>query len=107
MKGLSIGSLFLTDFGVSRVFDGTPMASTLQVGTQNYLAPEVAASNEDPNYDATLADGDPFFFMADSSQVFSFGVLIHELITGEIPARSMKQIVNGELPPLPQKSQRE
>ena len=59
MKGLSIGSLFLTDFGVSRVFDGTPMASTLQVGTLNYIAPEVA-SNES-NYDATLADGNLSF----------------------------------------------
>lgn len=33
--------------------------------------------------------------------VFSFGVLMHEMITGESPFRNFKQIGNGELPPLP------
>src|SRR4051812_47856039 len=45
--------------------------------------------------------------MTDSFQVFSFGVLVHELLTGEIPARSLGQIVKGVIPPLPEKSQRE
>lgn len=33
--------------------------------------------------------------------MFSFGVVVHELFTGVIPNRSMRQIVKGELPSLP------
>ena len=34
--------------------------------------------------------------------VFSFGVILHEMITGEIPYRSLKDIVSGKLPKLPE-----
>jgi len=69
----SVESLHLSDFGTSRFFEGTVIASTI-VGTQIYLSPEVA-NNSKKKYN-------PF-----KSDVFSFGVVVHELIAGEAPKK--------------------
>jgi len=67
----TISIVKLTDFGVSKIAAGR-IASTL-VGTFNYMAPEISGCG---TYDAFAAD------------MYSFGILLYQLITGDNPIRT-------------------
>ena len=63
----SVESLHISDFGTSRVFEGTIIASTI-VGTQIYMSPELA-NNSKKNYDPFKSDG--INYLLKLSHVFS------------------------------------
>ena len=62
----------VVDFGLAGVRDLAPVAPDELVGTPAYMAPELA----DPGAAAT---------MHPSADIFSFGVLAHQLLTGRLP----------------------
>ncbi|KAK9715339.1 hypothetical protein RND81_06G158500 [Saponaria officinalis] len=65
----------VADFGRAKIFsDGDTHVSTRVIGTLGYLAPEYAATGK----------------LSDKSDVFSFGVVLLELITGCRPADSAR-----------------
>lgn len=69
------GNLKLADFGLASKFkrkDGSKRISTDKRGSYPYMAPEILNS-EDPSYYADLTD------------IWSIGILIFVLLTGEIP----------------------
>ena len=64
------GSAHLMDFGIARATDGTSMTATgAIVGTPDYMSPEQVKG---------VRAGTP-------SDVFSFGVILYEMLTGELP----------------------
>ena len=62
----------IVDFGIACLHEPTPVAPDLRLGTPAYMAPELA----DPR------DGDA---IDPSADIFSFGVLAHQLLTGRLP----------------------
>lgn len=92
VEGLdTVCSLHLADFGVARTAALiNPTASTI-AGTMEFMAPEVFGDTYDPFF----ADGDSIMTLIDYL-VFSLGVAMYEMATGDRPVRSMKQAVNGE-----------
>ncbi|KAJ4950291.1 hypothetical protein NE237_027123 [Protea cynaroides] len=69
----------LADFGLARLISDTNThVSTRVMGTFGYLAPEYAASGK----------------LTDKSDVFSFGVMLLELITGHQPAGSAHKFMD-------------
>eukprot|EP01118_Nematostelium_gracile_P004449 TRINITY_DN1520_c0_g1_i3.p1 TRINITY_DN1520_c0_g1~~TRINITY_DN1520_c0_g1_i3.p1 ORF type:complete len:372 (+),score=94.38 TRINITY_DN1520_c0_g1_i3:502-1617(+) len=98
-EGGRIESLHLADFGLSKVLERRKeefleRANTM-VGTVNYMAPEVASTTSTtPAYNPFLAD------------VYCFGLIVHEMMTLELPNRSMKEVVDGDIPPLPKECEK-
>jgi serine/threonine protein kinase len=81
----------ICDFGMIRTKSAAPMTGL--IGTAHWMAPEVLMSA--PDYDCRV-------------DVYSFGIFMWELLTGQGPYRSMKQaditlgIMSGTLrPPIP------
>jgi serine/threonine protein kinase len=72
----------ITDFGVAREVD---QVMTSQIGTMLWMAPEIVESQE-------------YLPTADS---FSYGLIVYEVIAGSMPRRSVKDQMNGHVPPLP------
>lgn len=65
----------IVDFGVSRLYASRRKTMTGYVGTPAYMSPE-------------LIQGKPYDGCAD---VFSFGIILHEMWTGQRPYREIKQ----------------
>ncbi len=87
------GKCYLTDFGVARVVtDATQLTSTGNVlGTVDYIAPELF----EPNRKSDVR-----------SDLYSLGVLLYEMVTGQLPFASENQIAlvsmhMSMLPPSP------
>lgn len=85
------GTVKIADFGVARVLDHGGVM-TAETGTYRWMAPEVIEHN-------------PYSEKAD---VFSFGILLWELLTGKIPYNDMTPlqaavgvVQKGLRPPLP------
>jgi serine/threonine protein kinase len=87
------GTVKLTDFGISRAVDATPLTQTGQiVGTAQYLSPEQALGQS-----ATA-----------SSDIYALGVVGHEMLTGKRPFDAGNTVatalahVSQPAPPLPE-----
>lgn len=79
----------LVDFGVAAIHDGT-QSTAIGGGTPNYLAPEVCIHGS----------------AAPSVDIYSFGCMAHELLTGRVPfpIRGIQQVIAAHRdrpPPLP------
>ncbi|MEZ5483592.1 MAG: protein kinase [Lysobacteraceae bacterium] len=87
------GGAVLTDFGIARANDGTRMTRTgAIIGTPHYMSPEQARGH--------TVDG--------RADLYSLGVLLHELLTGRVPYEAEDSMAVGimhitaplpELPP--------
>ena len=80
------GEVKLLDFGLAERFEpgaASPSSSTHLVGTRPYLAPE-------------LLEGAP---ASPRSDLYALGVVLHELWTGELPARSPRVGGGPEIDP--------
>lgn len=88
------GGIFVSDFGLAKVIDEEPdLTRTIELmGTPNYMAPELLRGGKGA---ATTA-----------SDVWSLGVILYELLTGQPPFRGenfatvLRQIAEEEPPPL-------
>jgi len=87
------GGAVLTDFGIARANDGTRMTRTgAIIGTPHYMSPEQARGQ--------TVDG--------RADLYSLGVLLHELLTGRVPYEAEDSMAVGimhitaPLPELPQ-----
>jgi tetratricopeptide (TPR) repeat protein/predicted Ser/Thr protein kinase len=70
MVAARTGSAHLMDFGIARVADGTSMTATgAIVGTPDYMSPEQVKGVR----------------AGTASDVFSVGVILYEMLTGELP----------------------
>ena len=71
------GGVKLIDFGVARCEDGATMTTLADnlIGTFDYMAPDFLDSS---------------FSGDECSDVFSFGVVLHEMLVGHVPYASMK-----------------
>ena len=85
----NIQSLFISDFSISK-YSPSRFAHTL-AGTLTYMAPEVASKS--PKYDPFKADS--IFFVYIINSVFSFGILLIEMMDGEAPQRSISEVIEG------------
>jgi predicted negative regulator of RcsB-dependent stress response len=87
------GVVKLTDFGLAKFYSGSQLTPAgARLGTAAYMAPEQAVGAETDR----------------RSDIFSFGVVLYELATGELPfqtqhdAALVYQILNTSPPPLGQ-----
>ncbi|KAL8138673.1 hypothetical protein V2J09_004674 [Rumex salicifolius] len=75
----------VADFGLAKIFSNTNSSvthiTTRVVGTFGYLAPEYASSGK----------------VTDKSDVYSYGVMLLELITGRPPINTSESAMNGSL----------
>jgi len=79
-------NLYLSDFGTAKAFDETNRAlkTTTVVGTMSYMPPEMMPGN---SYDPFMSD------------VWSFGVLLQEMLTGDLPTkRNAEEVLQGKIP---------
>ena len=74
------GGVKLIDFGVARCEDGVTMTTLADnmIGTFDYMAPDFLDSS---------------FSGDECSDVFSFGVVLHEMLVGHVPYASLKATV--------------
>jgi serine/threonine protein kinase len=97
VKSLNIlvdeGEARINDFGAARLVASSDLQTVVSMhgqrhGTRYWIAPEVMNRTMDRTYTA-------------ASDVFSFGLVLFELATGELPARHEAQAKAGYFPPLP------
>lgn len=85
----------ICDFGVARIYSNTPQTMTVSIGTPHWMAPE-ALSGE--NYGLSF-------------DVYSYGMLLYELLTEKIPWENVNQevvmrlvMIEGKRPQIPSKT---
>ncbi len=66
------GGIFLADFGLARIAQAgeSTMSSDMMLGTPQYISPEQAMGKRE---------------LDDGTDIYSFGVLIYELVVGKVP----------------------
>ncbi|MEN8241025.1 MAG: protein kinase [Chloroflexota bacterium] len=66
------GQIYLTDFGLARIASAgeTTISNDMMIGTPQYISPEQAMGKRD---------------MDAGTDIYSFGVLIYELVVGRVP----------------------
>jgi serine/threonine protein kinase len=69
------GQIYLTDFGLARIASAgeTTISNDMMIGTPQYISPEQAMGKRD---------------MDAGTDIYSFGVLIYELVVGKVPFSS-------------------
>ncbi len=78
------GVVKVTDFGIARRTEGTHLTRAgLSVGTWDYMSPEQKEAKED-------IDG--------RSDIYSLGLVFHEMVTGHLPASGESSLVGLDLP---------
>jgi serine/threonine protein kinase len=86
------GNVKLTDFGVARPFDSSMTQAGQFIGSLTYASPEQVSGTK----------------VDTRSDIFSFGVILFELLTGQLPFRSTNptdlaiKITQAQIPPLNQ-----
>lgn len=84
------GDVKLTDFGVARPFDSSMTQAGQFIGSLTYASPEQVSGTK----------------VDTRSDIFSFGVILFELLTGQLPFRSSNptdlaiKITQAQIPPL-------
>src|SRR5260370_25267375 len=74
--------LYLIDFGIARIFKPAQLQDTLAFGTHGYAPPEQYGGGR-----------------TERSDIFSFGVTLHQLLTGFDPVQAMAR---SKFPPVQQ-----
>ena len=66
------GSIFLADFGLARIAEAgaSTLSGDMLMGTPHYISPEQARGQSD---------------LDDGTDIYSFGVVLYELIVGQVP----------------------
>lgn len=69
------GQIYLTDFGLARIASKgeSTLSSDMMIGTPQYISPEQAMGKRD---------------LDEGTDIYSFGVLIYELVVGKVPYSS-------------------
>lgn len=83
------GHVRISDFGLAKE-ESLEMSQTKGVGTLRFMAPELLAVDE---------DADTFY--TNKVDVYSFGITLVYIVTGNYPKFNMKNALNGIIPPLP------
>jgi serine/threonine protein kinase len=100
----------VTDFGLSKTKEMSMTYSnqTLNVGTLRWMAPEVIKSSKAESEVEVLDDESTMVTNPFKCDVYSFGMVCYEILTGDIPFSSTsdmcdvkKMVLDGNRPPLP------
>jgi len=86
----------VSDFGESAAKDLHQSGAHLYAGTDLWMAPEVRATAS-----AQSSGGASFDVYTTKADVFSFGLLLYELLVLKMPEREPEMIINGRIPPIP------
>eukprot|EP01119_Soliformovum_irregulare_P008127 TRINITY_DN2102_c0_g1_i9.p1 TRINITY_DN2102_c0_g1~~TRINITY_DN2102_c0_g1_i9.p1 ORF type:complete len:832 (-),score=159.19 TRINITY_DN2102_c0_g1_i9:24-2519(-) len=85
---LTLSKVKVSDFGTTKIMKDASMARTIELGSPGFTAPEIRIDGQGnpSSYDPFLAD------------VYSFGGIVYELLTGSIPWKPSGPIKELPLP---------
>ncbi|CAD8065722.1 unnamed protein product [Paramecium sonneborni] len=82
----------LTDFGISKFYSGVASLEVTRIGTPLYSSPELSGGLGTYKIEEQLIIDQTDQFPQSRSDVFSLGLILYEMITGELPFKPSKSI---------------